>query len=90
MIISEKQLEELNNSLFSKKICRVNNCNCNNTWDQHGIFCIKDNILYMKGKSQYFYDDLYGGWKIKYFKSEIYNEQGENINILINKILNYK
>jgi hypothetical protein len=51
-------------------------------WEIHGYALVKNNHLIFKSKSNRQYDeDLNDGWKIKYFKNNIYNQYGTRYTI---------
>lgn len=53
----------------------------NSVWELHGHAIFKNNKLTFDSKTDYQYDDIYNdGWKIKYYKYNIFNQNGEYYN----------
>ena len=63
---------ELSGEKLSQHFCGVEFCS--NEWTQHGTYTIlNDNILLdLEGKTDDWYDDLAGGWLIRYFYESVY------------------
>lgn len=53
----------------------------NSIWEFHGHALFKNNQLVFDSKTDYQYDDVYNdGWKIKDYKYNIFNQNGEHYN----------
>ena len=48
----------------------------------HGNTYFKNNVFELKSYSQEKYDDIGDGWKVKYFKDNMYDQFGNNLNKL--------
>lgn len=63
---------EVSGEKLSQSFCGVEHCS--HEWTQHGTFSTQNNsiVLDLEGKDDDWYDDLAGGWLIRYFYEEIY------------------
>jgi hypothetical protein len=64
------------NCFDGNKICCSDGSCC---WEQHGKATLKNNLLKFTSLTNRRYDDHCDGWKIDYFKKNIYDQFGNDI-----------
>lgn len=66
------------NDLFNKFDSTTLGCK-NTIWEVHGYALVKNNQIFFESKSNSEYDETFNdGWKIDYFKYNVYNQYGRN------------